>query len=134
MIISGAAEDSSEKYISVNKIIPQLLASDYEKDEKAKTVVLTEAGMEHVENLLKQVGLITEGGLYDINNVSLVHYVNQALRAHKMHIRDVDYIVKDGKVMIIDEFTGRMMEGRRYSDGLHQAIEAKEAVSDRTDQ
>ena len=128
LIISGAAEDSSEKYISVNKIIPQLLASDYEKDEKAKTVVLTEAGMEHVENLLKQVGLITEGGLYDINNVSLVHYVNQALRAHKMHTRDVDYIVKDGKVMIIDEFTGRMMEGRRYSDGLHQAIEAKEGV------
>lgn len=85
--------------------------------------------MEHVEQLLKQVGLIKEGGLYDIGNVSLVHHVNQALRAHKMHIRDVDYIVKDDKVMIIDEFTGRMMEGRRYSDGLHQAIEAKEHVT-----
>lgn len=128
LIISGAAEDSSEKYISVNKIIPFLTEADYEKDEKQRTVTLTEAGMEHVEHLLKEVGLIKEGGLYDIANVSLVHHVNQALRAHKMHTRDVDYIVKDGKVMIIDEFTGRMMEGRRYSDGLHQAIEAKEHV------
>ncbi len=128
LIISGAAEDSSEKYILVNKIIPELVDSDYEKDEKAKTVTLTESGMEHVEQLLKKVGLIKEGGLYDIGNVTLVHHVNQALRAHKMHIRDVDYIVKDGKVVIIDEFTGRMMEGRRYSDGLHQAIEAKEGV------
>ena len=128
LIISGAAEDSSEKYISVNKIIPELNPGDYEKDEKAKSVVLTESGMEHIEQLLKSVGLITEGGLYDINNVTLVQYVNQALRAHKMHTRDVDYIVKDGKVVIIDEFTGRIMEGRRYSDGLHQAIEAKEGV------
>lgn len=128
LIISGAAEDSSEKYILVNKIIPQLVETDYEKDEKAKTVVLTETGMEHVEQLLKEVGLIKEGALYDIGNVTLVHHVNQALRAHKMHIKDVDYIVKNGKVMIIDEFTGRMMEGRRYSDGLHQAIEAKEGV------
>lgn len=129
LIISGAAEDSSEKYLSVSKIIPQLNACDYEKDEKAKSVVLTECGMEHVEELLKSVGLITEGGLYDINNVALVQYVNQALRAHKMHVKDVDYIVKDGKVMIIDEFTGRIMEGRRYSDGLHQSIEAKEGVA-----
>ena len=128
LIISGAAEDSSEKYILVNRIIPQLVETDYEKDEKAKSVVLTEAGQEHVEQLLKEVGLIKEGGLYDIGNVALVHHVNQALRAHKMHIRDVDYIVKNGKVVIIDEFTGRMMEGRRYSDGLHQAIEAKEGV------
>ncbi len=129
LIISGAAEDSSEKYILVNKIIPHLVEADYEKDEKAKSVTLTEAGMTHVETLLKEVGLIKEGGLYDIGNVALVHHVNQALRAHKMHIRDVDYIVKDGKVVIIDEFTGRMMEGRRYSDGLHQAIEAKEGVN-----
>ena len=128
LIISGAAEDSSEKYILVNKIIPELTPDDYEKDEKARQVTLTEKGMTHVEELLKKVGLITEGGLYDLANVSLVHHVNQALRAHKMHTRDVDYIVKDGKVMIIDEFTGRMMEGRRYSDGLHQAIEAKEGV------
>ncbi len=128
LIISGAAEDSSEKYILVNRIIPQLSDDDYEKDEKARQVTLTEKGMVHVEELLKNVGLIKEGGLYDLANVSLVHHVNQALRAHKMHIKDVDYIVKDGKVMIIDEFTGRMMEGRRYSDGLHQAIEAKEGV------
>lgn len=128
LIISGAAEDSSEKYISVNKIIPRLREEDYEKDEKAKSVVLTEIGMEHAEVLLKEVGLISEGGLYDLANVGLVHHVNQALRAHKMHLRDVDYIVKDGKVVIIDEFTGRMMDGRRYSDGLHQAIEAKENV------
>lgn len=129
LIISGSAEDSSEKYILVNKIIPQLLDIDFEKDEKAKSVVLTEAGMEHVEQLLKEVGLIKEGDLYDIGNVTLVHHVNQALRAHKMHLRDVDYIVKNDKVVIIDEFTGRMMEGRRYSDGLHQAIEAKEKVN-----
>ena len=129
LIISGAAEDSSERYITVNKIIPQLTAADYEKDEKARTVTLTEAGMTHVEQLLKEVGLITEGGLYDIGNVQLVHHVNQALRAHKMFARDVDYIVKDGKVVIVDEFTGRIMEGRRYSDGLHQALEAKEHVN-----
>ncbi len=129
LIISGAAEDSSEKYVLVNKIIPHLAEEDYEKDEKAKTVTLTESGMTHVEALLKEVGLIKEGGLYDIGNVNLVHHVNQALRAHKMHLRDVDYIVKDDKVVIIDEFTGRMMEGRRYSDGLHQAIEAKEGVT-----
>ena len=128
LIISGAAEDSSEKYISVNRIIPKLVPADYEKDEKARTVVLTEAGMSHVEDLLREVGLIKDGSLYDLANVTLVHHVNQALRAHKMYTKDVDYIVKDGKVMIIDEFTGRMMEGRRYSDGLHQALEAKEGV------
>ncbi len=129
LIISGAAEDSSERYISVNSIIPQLTAADYEKDEKARSVTLTEAGMTHVEQLLKEVGLISEGGLYDIGNVQLVHHVNQALRAHKMFARDVDYIVKDSKVVIVDEFTGRIMEGRRYSDGLHQALEAKEHVN-----
>ena len=129
LIISGAAEDSSEKYILVNRIIPHLVATDYEKDEKARSVTLTETGMTHVEALLKEVGLIKDGGLYDIGNVSLVHHVNQALRAHKIFTRDVDYIVKNDKVVIIDEFTGRMMEGRRYSDGQHQAIEAKEGVS-----
>ena len=129
LIISGAAEDSSERYISVNKIIPHLIESDYDKDEKARNITLTEVGMTHVEQLLKEVGLITDGGLYDIGNVNLVHHVNQALRAHKMFTRDVDYIVKDGKVVIVDEFTGRIMEGRRYSDGLHQALEAKERVN-----
>lgn len=128
LIISGAAEDSSERYKTVDAVIPKLLDSDYEKDEKAKTVTLTESGMTHIESLLKEAGLIKEGGLYDIANVQLVQHVNQALRAHKMFARDVDYIVKDGKVVIVDEFTGRIMEGRRYSDGLHQALEAKEHV------
>ncbi len=128
LIISGAAEDSSEKYILVNNIIKDIDAADYEKDEKAKNVTLTEIGMEHIEKLLKNAGLITEGGLYDIKNVQLVNHVNQALRANVMFTKDVDYLVRDNKVLIIDEFTGRIMEGRRYSDGLHQALEAKEGV------
>ena len=128
LIISGAAEDSSERYIQVNNIIKEITASDYEKDEKAKNVTLTEVGMEHVENLLKSAGLIVDGGLYDMKNVQLVNHVNQALRANIMFTKDVDYLVRDNKVMIIDEFTGRIMEGRRYSDGLHQALEAKENV------
>ena len=128
LIISGAAEDSSEKYILVNNIIKHIIPSDYEKDEKAKNVTLTESGMEHVEKLLKDAGLISDGGLYDIKNVQLVNHVNQALRANTMFIRDVDYLVRNDSVMIIDEFTGRVMEGRRFSDGLHQALEAKEGV------
>lgn len=128
LIISGAAEDSSEKYVLVNSIIPALIPADFEKDEKARTVTLTEVGMTHVEQLLRDVGLISEGGLYDISNVQLVNHVNQALRAHKLFTRDVDYLVKDNQVKIVDEFTGRIMEGRRYSDGLHQALEAKENV------
>ena len=128
LIISGAAEDSSEKYTLVNEIIKHITASDYEKDEKAKNVTLTEFGMEHVEKLLKDAGLIKEGGLYDIKNVPLVNHVNQALRANVMFTKDVDYLVRDNQVLIIDEFTGRVMEGRRYSDGLHQALEAKEHV------
>jgi len=128
LIISGAAEDSSEKYILVNEVIKKINASDYEKDEKTKNVTLTEQGMEHVEKLLKEAGLITDGDLYDAKNVQLVNHVDQALRANIMFIRDVDYLVRNGNVMIIDDFTGRVMEGRRYSDGLHQAIEAKEGV------
>ncbi len=128
LIISGEAEDSSATYISVSNLMPQLLPEDYEKDEKQKNVTLTEAGMEHVERLLREAGLIKEGSLYDIGNVGLVQHVNNALRAHKMFQKDVDYIVKDGKVVIVDEFTGRIMEGRRFSDGLHQALEAKEGV------
>ncbi|MGE4351738.1 MAG: preprotein translocase subunit SecA [Bdellovibrionales bacterium] len=129
LIISGPAEDSSDLYQKVDALIPHLVEEDYEKDEKAKTVILTEAGNEHIEKLLGEAGLLTPGGgLYDAQNISVVHHVNQALRAHKMFARDVDYIVKDGKVIIIDEFTGRMMDGRRYSDGLHQALEAKEHV------
>ena len=126
LIISGPTEDVSELYIAIDKLIPKLEPDDFEKDEKAHAVTLTEVGTEKVEQLLKDAGLITEGNLYDLANVSLVHHVNQALRAHTMYARDTDYIVKDNKVIIIDEFTGRMMEGRRYSEGLHQALEAKE--------
>ena len=128
LIISGQAEDSSDTYIKVTKLVPFLTDSDYEKDEKRRTVTLTESGMERIEQLLREVGLITDGTLYDIGNVNLVQHVNNALRAHKLFQRDVDYIVKDGKVVIVDEFTGRIMEGRRFSDGLHQALEAKEGV------
>jgi preprotein translocase subunit SecA len=129
LIISGQAEDSSELYRRADALIPRLGEDDYEKDEKQKAVTLTEDGQTHMEALLRQEGLLTEGGLYDLQNISLVHHSNQALKAHKSFTRDVDYIVKDDKVVIIDEFTGRMMEGRRYSDGLHQALEAKENVS-----
>jgi preprotein translocase subunit SecA len=130
LIISGSAEDSSALYMQIDKLLPALSEGDYEKDEKQRTVTLTEAGVEHIEELLRQDGLLQHGAtLYDIHNIGLVHHVNQALRAHKLFTRDVDYIVKDGKVILIDEFTGRMMDGRRYSEGLHQALEAKEKVT-----
>jgi preprotein translocase subunit SecA len=129
LIISGPTEDSSELYRSVDKLMPSLTDIDYEKDEKQRQVTLTEEGAEHIEQLLRDNSLLKTGSLYDIHNISLVHHVNQALRAHKLFTRDVDYIVKDDKVVIIDEFTGRMMEGRRYSEGLHQALEAKEEVT-----
>ncbi|SBW05581.1 preprotein translocase subunit, ATPase [uncultured Alphaproteobacteria bacterium] len=129
LIISGPAEDSSEMYKLADTVIPQLGAEDFEKDEKQRAVTLTDAGVEHVEEILRGMNVIPEGAsLYDIGQVSLVHHVNQALRAHKLFSRDTDYIVKDNQVVIIDEFTGRMMEGRRYSEGLHQALEAKEKV------
>ena len=129
LIISGPTEDNSELYIRVDKLIPALDGGDYEKDEKQRTVALTESGVEKIEGMLRQYGLLRTGSLYDIHNVGLVHHVNQALRAHKLFARDTDYIVRDDKVVIIDEFTGRMMEGRRYSEGLHQALEAKESVT-----
>jgi preprotein translocase subunit SecA len=128
LIISGPAEDSSDEYRKVDALIPHLSDEDYEKDEKQRTVTLTEEGGRRIETLLAEAGMLAEGSLYDIQNISLVHHANQALRAHKLFQRDTDYIVKDNKVIIIDEFTGRMMEGRRYSDGLHQALEAKEHV------
>lgn len=128
LIISGAAEDSAEAYKNVDVIIPNLISADYEIDEKQRSITLTEAGNEHIEKLLIEANLISGNNLYDIKNISVVHHVNQSLKAHHLFKRDVDYIVKDGKVIIIDEFTGRMMEGRRYSDGLHQALEAKEQV------
>ena len=129
LIISGPAEDSSELYRRADTVIPRLKADAYEKDEKNRTVVLTDAGVEAVEDILRGDGLLPEGiSLYAPNQVTVLHHVTQALRAHKLFARDTDYIVKDGQVVIIDEFTGRMMSGRRYSEGLHQALEAKEKV------
>ncbi|CAH2604401.1 protein translocation ATPase [Rhodovastum atsumiense] len=131
LIISGPAEDSSDLYRTVNAVVRELVKdeSTYEKDEKFRTVTLTEEGTPRVEEMLREAGILTEGGLYDIANVSVVHHVQQSLRAHTLFARDVDYIVRDDKVVLIDEFTGRMMEGRRFSEGLHQALEAKEAVT-----
>ena len=126
LIISGPTEDNSNLYKVIDAFMPELKPEYYELDEKQRTVTLTEEGNEAVESWLAKNGVMTEGGLYDIANVSLVHHVNQALRAHRLFQKDKDYIVKDNKVIIIDEFTGRMMEGRRYSEGLHQALEAKE--------
>ncbi len=128
LIISGPLDDKSELYISIDDVIPAIAPEDYELDEKQRTVNLTEEGNEKVEGILRERGILAEGSLYDIENITIVHHVNNALRAHKLFQKDKDYIVKGGKVVIIDEFTGRMMEGRRYSDGLHQALEAKERV------
>ena len=129
LIISGPSEGSTDLYNKVNVLIPQLTEDDYELDEKNRAVNLNENGNVKVEDLLEKHGLIESGNLYDPHNISLVHHVSQALRAHKLFSVDTDYIIKDDKVIIIDEFTGRMMEGRRYSDGLHQALEAKEGVA-----
>jgi preprotein translocase subunit SecA len=137
LIISGPSDEPTELYVKVDEVVQALLQRPvsedgadaiFDKDEKAKTVVLTETGSETVEQLLRDFGLLKEGNLYDIFNISLIHHVQQSMRARVLFTRDVDYIVRDGKVVIIDEFTGRMMEGRRYSDGLHQALEAKEKV------
>ena len=128
LIISGQAETSSETYKSIDKLIPALVKEDFDLDEKQRSVTLTDKGLENIENLLLQNKIMVEGGLYDISNVGILHHVNQSLRAHKLFQRDTHYIVKGGKVVIIDEFTGRAMEGRRFSDGLHQAIEARENV------
>ncbi|MPT48119.1 MAG: preprotein translocase subunit SecA [Sphingobium sp.] len=129
LIISGPTDDKSELYIAVDKLVRHLVAEDYEKDEKQRNITLTEEGTEKMERLLEDAGLLVGNNLYDFENTQVVHHVNQALRANMMFRRDIDYIVKDGKVVIIDEFTGRMMDGRRWSDGLHQAVEAKEGVN-----
>ena len=148
LIISGPTEDSTDKYYVINEIIPKLEkgdvigeeitgshqlreeSGDYVHDEEHNTAALTDAGTEKVERMLAEAGLLKGGGnLYDPENMELVHHVNQALKAHVCFTRDVDYVVKDGEVVIVDEFTGRMMPGRRYSDGLHQALEAKEAIT-----
>ena len=129
LIISGPTDDKSELYMSVDAIVKQLTPDDYEKDEKQKTIILTEDGTERAERLLEAAGLLQGANLYDFENTQVVHHLNQSLRANMMFKADTDYIVKDGKVVIIDEFTGRMMDGRRWSDGLHQAVEAKEGVT-----
>ena len=126
LIISGPTEDRSELYTKIDALIPALGADDFELDEKARTANFTEEGTEKIEQTLAAAGLFKGESLYDVENVAIVHHLNNALRAHKLFQRDKDYIVKNGQVVIIDEFTGRMMEGRRYSDGLHQALEAKE--------
>src|SRR5438309_1340933 len=126
LIISGPLDDRSDFYNTIDAYIPKLGKTDYEVDEKQRTVTLTEAGMEKMEQMLRGADLLKGDSLYDVENVSTVHHVNQALRAHKLFQRDKDYIVRNGEVVIIDEFTGRMMPGRRYSEGLHQALEAKE--------
>ena len=128
LVISGAIEDKTTLYNSINKIIPFLNNDDFEIDEKTKTANLTDAGNDKAEKILKERNIISEGTLYDISNVAVVHHINQALKANKLFEKDRDYIVKSGSVVIVDEFTGRTMEGRRYGDGLHQAIEAKENV------
>ena len=126
LIISGPLDDRSDFYNTIDTFIPKLDKSDYEVDEKQRTVTLTEVGMTRLEDMLREDELLKSESLYDVENVSVVHHVNQALRAHKLFQRDKDYIVRNGEVVIIDEFTGRMMPGRRYSEGLHQALEAKE--------
>src|SRR4029078_3217638 len=126
LIISGPLDDRSDFYNTIDTFIPRLDKTDYEVDEKQRTVAMTEAGMEKMETMLREADLLKGASLYDIENVSTVHHVNQALRAHTLFQGDKDYIVRNGEGVIIDEFTGRMMPGRRYSEGLHQALEAKE--------
>jgi preprotein translocase subunit SecA len=128
LIISGPTDDTSELYVTANRLVQQLGPEDYEKDEKQHNAHFTEKGMERIEALCTEWQLLKGSALYDIENVSLVHHLNQALKAHVLYHRDKEYIVNDNQVILIDEFTGRMMEGRRFSDGLHQAIEAKENV------
>ncbi len=130
LIISGPTEDNSELYNQVDRVVRNVKPEHFDKEEKQRSVSLTEAGVQFVEAEFIKLGMMPEqSSMYDIHNVSLVHHVNQALKAHTLFAKDVDYIVKDNKVIIIDEFTGRMMEGRRYSEGLHQALEAKEQVA-----
>lgn len=129
LIISGPAENSSQWYYIANRYVSTLTAVDYEKDEKGKSITLTDSGSAKIEEALERDGYLKGTSLYDLQNISIVHHINQALKAQNMFHRDVDYIVKDGQVLIVDEFTGRIMDGRRYSEGLHQALEAKENVN-----
>ena len=129
LIISGPTDDKTDLYLRVDAVVKQLVPGDYEFDEKQRSIILTEDGTEKAERMLEGAGLLEGANLYDFENTQVVHHLNQALRANVMFKRDTDYIVKDGKVIIIDEFTGRMMDGRRWSEGLHQAVEAKEGVN-----
>ena len=129
LVISGATEDKTNLYNTIDRLIPFLDQDDYEIDEKSKSANLTDEGNDKAEKILSERNIIKSKSLYDIENVAVVHHINQALRAHKLFEKDTDYIVKSGQVIIVDEFTGRTMEGRRYGDGLHQAIEAKENVA-----
>ncbi len=128
LIISGPLDDRSDLYITIDAFIPRLAKEDYEIDEKQRSANFSEEGTEKLENMLREAGLLKGESLYDVENVAIVHHINNALKAHKLFQRDKDYIVRNGEVVIIDEFTGRMMPGRRYSDGQHQALEAKEHV------
>ena len=129
LVISGPAEDSSDLYKTISLLVPKLGKKSYEIDEKSKSVILTDVGHDEIERICKKAGILApDSSLYDIENIALVHHINQALKAYHLFHNDVDYLIKDGQVMIIDEFTGRVMEGRRFSDGLHQALEAKENV------
>ncbi|RVL11022.1 preprotein translocase subunit SecA, partial [Sinorhizobium meliloti] len=128
LIISGPLDDRSDLYNTINEFIPLLSPEDYEIDEKQRSANFSEEGTEKLENMLREAGLLKGESLYDIENVAIVHHVNNALKAHKLFTRDKDYIVRNGEIVIIDEFTGRMMPGRRYSEGQHQALEAKEKV------
>ncbi|MFS8045464.1 preprotein translocase subunit SecA [Rhizobium sp. BR 314] len=128
LIISGPLDDRSDLYTTIDAFIPRLSKEDYEIDEKQRSANFSEEGTEKLENMLNEAGLLKGESLYDVENVAIVHHINNALKAHKLFQRDKDYIVRNGEVVIIDEFTGRMMPGRRYSDGQHQALEAKERV------
>jgi preprotein translocase subunit SecA len=128
LIISGPTDDKSELYMQVDAIVKQLVPEDYEADEKTKNITLTEDGVEKVERMFEAAGMLVGSNLYDVENTQVVHHLDQSLKGNVMFRKDIDYIVKDGKIVIIDEFTGRMMEGRRWSNGLHQAVEAKEGV------
>ena len=128
LIISGPTDDKSELYAQVHAVVLQIVPEDYEADEKSKSITLTEDGVEKAERMLEAAGLLVGSNLYDVENTQVVHHLDQALKANVMFKRDIDYIVKDDKIIIIDEFTGRMMDGRRWSNGLHQAVEAKEGV------
>ncbi len=128
LIISGPSEDRSDLYVKINALIPLVEEGDYELDEKQRSATFTDQGIEKLEEVLRKEELIKGDGLYDVENVSVVHHLNAALRAHKLFTRDKDYIVRNNEVVIVDEFTGRMMPGRRFSEGLHQALEAKEGA------